>query len=1427
MNRINFIPEKRKNRFVLLAVLLVILSLEAIWVFNPQMLGMTGFATYEETSTLTLNKTYYESGEEILDINSKITFLSIDAVLRGRGEAIIWLEYDGTRIIIARLNSDNTPENIGDNLITGLVTDEITGETIQNEVMDETEENTTENITIETNTTTIEENITEQTTENITIETNTTTIEENITEQTTENITTETNTTEQIIEDNSTTENITTEMTTSFANECTDSCIMQGTPPYKLIIELSNATVYIENIYYQIAYEPIIQAGLIPNMTLDATNNILTLNLSEYFNSTKKPSYDMSAIETQTLDISITEDLLQISIKNNSISENIEAYIYATDGENTITSNIFTISSIAYTVNASNITIETTQYPARINERVKWVKTIKSIEQELELNISLPIEAENITVTKKTRENKTSKEEVVKEIISKEDKTINKENLGKEKKQDNNKAITIASEQELEKPTDTLESFIPLEVNETIEDVEIEYYTEAPIATETVISDNVKEVMISSDTHYTSVLSYADLPSEISSDKWIKLTWIINNTENITDLNITKEELEKIKTSGFVEKEIPFTSYDTDNNGLIDRIEWIAPHLSEQKFIIILITKADLLDENRTFLEPIYEYVKEKDDVWFNVSQDHYIRVTFERALTSANDITIYARAGSGETSGETSGQAKIIVYEEGQNISIAEFTNLTEERYHKIYLTSLNTSSDTFDLKIIDGTVELDHIIDPTPIYIVNFTMAAYYQDSIPLHSIEGARGMQYDSRGYLIVSSNTDDSFTIIDINNPESLSIIGSINNSAVPGSVDGIWFGTLDDTRKIFYAPALTDDEFSIYNVSPATPTLMNNSGAIANNSAGYYSIDGVYDVAYADIGSSRYAYISASVDDTLSVYNVTNPLIRPVGLYFRNATANPCSTDELRKLYAIPGTTILVGASTTDDTVSVFNISANGNITCLANYTDTTSPASVDGLQYFYFENSTKLLYVPSQTDGDLTILNLTGTINSGTNITIAGSVAGITNAVSVAIGQLPDNGNKFAFVGTTVNNATIRIVNVTNPASPTLFATLNVTGLAGTCTGNGGFYSMYVKDNYLFATSSTDACFYSIKWYNTTYINPTNVTARISPTVSDTSINLQGYCNASDDDEVFYNYIWYKDGAINVSGSTAQNYTAGTEFNIANISSSQLVIGQNWTFSCQANDTLNVSDWANSSTVFIMNVSPIMKLLPVSAQDPIEGNNKSVQFNFTVNDPNGNSTINISSAIVRVNYSGIARQSSACSGTAINETAQNVSCNVSMRYYDPFGIWSINISIRDNDGNYVENSSTTFTYNELSAIQINTNGLDAGTLTIGQQDVALTPIIVNNTGNSIFVNMSIFAVDLTNNTDRISTSNFVINVTDSSFGQSLVNNTYINITSSGLGRNNDTANRNVTLYVYLDVPSTPLMARYYKSSSNWIILANK
>ncbi|MBS3088837.1 hypothetical protein J4402_03595 [Candidatus Pacearchaeota archaeon] len=88
-----------------------------------------------------------------------------------------------------------------------------------------------------------------------------------------------------------------------------------------------------------------------------------------------------------------------------------------------------------------------------------------------------------------------------------------------------------------------------------------------------------------------------------------------------------------------------------DDDGNVDYIEWVVPHLSNQTFeIIIEISKAEHLDANRTFVEDVYDSVKARDGNWTTIPDGDYLRVTFEENLTSEKDITIYARAGCNET---------------------------------------------------------------------------------------------------------------------------------------------------------------------------------------------------------------------------------------------------------------------------------------------------------------------------------------------------------------------------------------------------------------------------------------------------------------------------------------------------------------------------------------------------------------------------------------------------------------------------------------------------------------------------------------------------------------------------------------------------------------------------------------------------------
>lgn len=221
-------------------------------------------------------------------------------------------------------------------------------------------------------------------------------------------------------------------------------------------------------------------------------------------------------------------------------------------------------------------------------------------------------------------------------------------------------------------------------------EISLEYYTEAPKVSEEIIW-NGKRIIISTlgELDYQNILTYIKLEDEFEEGS-IKLFHLENGGKKIVE----------------------FDTYDLNENGLVDYIEWIVPHLSEQVYeVVIEISQAEHLDENKYFISNIYEEVFQKDNIWSELINDgEYVKVLFEKQLNSENDITIYPRVISGDP--------KIEIYD-GEKI-VAEFELLESNKYNKVFLTNLEGIQDVFYLKIVGGAIEIDHIIDPSTNLIV-----------------------------------------------------------------------------------------------------------------------------------------------------------------------------------------------------------------------------------------------------------------------------------------------------------------------------------------------------------------------------------------------------------------------------------------------------------------------------------------------------------------------------------------------------------------------------------------------------------------------------------------------------------------------------------------------------------------------------------
>ena len=239
---------------------------------------------------------------------------------------------------------------------------------------------------------------------------------------------------------------------------------------------------------------------------------------------------------------------------------------------------------------------------------------------------------------------------------------------------------------------DAGEENIIIEIDEIVQEVEISYETPAPYAIEKE-QENKKFITIfgPENIHYENVLAFTELPKEVPESA-IRLYHTVNETR----------------------VEVETTKYDLNNNSLIDYVEWIVPYLSNQSYeLIIEVSKAEHLDENRTFIEDVYEEVKAKDNSWIEIPAQHYLRVTFNQDLTSERDITIYARSN---------GSAEIEVYRQNDSELIIKFENISDENWYKVYLNNLNESNDVFDLRILSGDIEFDYVVDPASAYNISF---------------------------------------------------------------------------------------------------------------------------------------------------------------------------------------------------------------------------------------------------------------------------------------------------------------------------------------------------------------------------------------------------------------------------------------------------------------------------------------------------------------------------------------------------------------------------------------------------------------------------------------------------------------------------------------------------------------------------------
>ncbi|MBI2042800.1 hypothetical protein HYT25_00225, partial [Candidatus Pacearchaeota archaeon] len=367
--------------------------------------------------------------------------------------------------------------------------------------------------------------------------------------------------------------------------------------PAEIVNEIQNETEIIEEINETVSEEIVenqtVSNDTIINETIETEENI-TETIPEQ-NITPETIIN----ETETIEI-LNETLANITEQN--------------------ITNETLINETIINITQENLTINTIQFQAVLNQPVKWKKEI--ISKDLgNVTIILPEISENVVVKKikdNVEEEITSNSAITGAVIGGNENFIFRFL--------NNIIGRLTGKVVDETPVENAaEIEVEVEIDDENANYEIEYETPAPTSVEEEIQ-NGKRILVSGpeEVHYTDVLAFANL------------------SENLQIKNPSKVKIKWIENDSYI---VPISVEDKDNNGIYDYVEWIAPSLSEQTFEIILVSKAEHLDENKNFISDIYEQVKELDGIWSEEIPDtHYVRVTFEKNLTNENDITIYPR---------------------------------------------------------------------------------------------------------------------------------------------------------------------------------------------------------------------------------------------------------------------------------------------------------------------------------------------------------------------------------------------------------------------------------------------------------------------------------------------------------------------------------------------------------------------------------------------------------------------------------------------------------------------------------------------------------------------------------------------------------------------------------------------------------------
>jgi len=227
----------------------------------------------------------------------------------------------------------------------------------------------------------------------------------------------------------------------------------------------------------------------------------------------------------------------------------------------------------------------------------------------------------------------------------------------------------------------------------------------------------------------------------------------------------------------------------------------------------------------------------------------------------------------------------------------------------------------------------------------------------------------------------------------------------------------------------------------------------------------------------------------------------------------------------------------------------------------------------------------------------------------------------------------------------------------------------------------------------------------------------------------------------------------------------------------------------------------------------------------IGSIDPIAGTAKEILFQVNLTDADGYADITNVAAIF-TKTSETSRENVSCSLDSSSGNLATFNCTITMQYYDGAGTWNIKVNVTDTTNPVVENTTETFTYNELLAMDLGANSLNFGSGAPGSFDLYTTDgLQLQNKGNVLISKFQVKGQNLTGQSQAgfnvpaasFKTAHSVISNCDDA-GTWLIEDTFVDIPASSAGKNENN-------WAFFCERPPNVVPQTYQTGTLWVIQA--